>query len=60
MMQIDHHEAQERLERVSHGHMATNRSEGEFTNALEISQLLDFIWYRRPDLNRHAIADEGF
>ena len=37
MMQLDHHEAQEGLERVSHGHMGTNRSEGEFTNALEIS-----------------------
>jgi integrase len=33
-----HHEAQERLERVSHGHnLGTNRNNVEFTNALESS-----------------------
>ena|GEM_PF-1897035 len=37
-----------------------NEPKKKLSAALEISYLLDFIWYRRPDLNRHAIADEGF
>ena len=38
-----HHAAQEKFERVFHGHnLGTMRGNGEFTDGLEISQLPDF------------------